>query len=117
MGNKTSGYTMADCDRIVELMARAKAVWMDPDLLNLTEKASSPSDAFKIVLVETGKRKKALAARWYKIVGRDYNPRLAAACGHWLSLVKKDKTYDLAGMRQFLYNALAEDYDPPGEKV
>jgi len=123
---KTTGYTMQDCERFVELMARAKAVWADPKLLDLTEKADSPTQAYEIVLAETGKRRKALAARWYKIVCRDYHPDLASACGRWLRFAKDKskqiswrKTYNLSGLRDFLFNALAEDYidNSPGEKI
>jgi hypothetical protein len=76
--------TQVEIDAFVELLARSKAVWMVPELLNLAAMASSPSVAYDLVLTATGKRKKALAARWFAIAIRDYFPQVPQACVRWL---------------------------------
>lgn len=65
---------LSDVDRFVELIARSKAIWLTPELLNLVAMASSPSSAYDLVLQKTDKRKKALAARWLAVALRDYEP-------------------------------------------
>lgn len=73
--------TPSQAERFVDLLARSKAVWMDSKLLNLVEGANSPNHAFKLVMEKTGKRKKALAARWYAVALReaDNRPLVGAA--------------------------------------
>jgi hypothetical protein len=73
---KTLLVYLPDVDRFVELIARSKAIWLKPELLNLVAVASSPSAAYDLVLEKTGKRKKALAARWLAVAVRDYDPML-----------------------------------------
>lgn len=65
---------LSDVDRFVELIARSKAIWLNPELLNLVAMASSPSSAYDLVLQKTSKRKMALAARWLAVALRDYEP-------------------------------------------
>jgi len=81
--------TPEQISRLVELMARSKAIWMVPALLNLTESAVSPSNAYDLVLDETGKRKKALAARWFAVAVREFEPNLVGACVRWLKFTKR----------------------------
>ena len=76
MKTKTLLVYLSDVDRFVELLARSKAIWLVPELLNLVAMASSPSTAYDLVLQKTGKRKKALAARWLAVALRDYEPLL-----------------------------------------
>lgn len=80
--------TAEEADELLELMARAKAVWMVPELLKLAEEASSPKNAFDVVLRHTGKRKKALAARWYAIARREFDPFLVGATSRYLRTLK-----------------------------
>lgn len=89
---------------LVELMTRSKAVWLAPVLLNLTESADSPSKAYDLVLNETGKRKKALAARWYAIACRDFGQDLVGACSRWLRHTKRGPE----SLKQFLSIALPQ---------
>jgi len=89
---KEQAMTPKDVKRLIELLARAKAVWAVPELLNLTESATSPSKAYNLVLARTGKRKKALAARWYAIACREENfgAELVGACVRFLRHSKKE---------------------------
>jgi hypothetical protein len=80
--------TAEEADKLLELMARAKAVWMVPELLKLAEEASSPTDAYAVVLEHTGKRKKALAARWYAIAQRTFDPFIVGATSRYLRTLK-----------------------------
>lgn len=79
--------TPQEVERLLELLARAKAVWMVPELLNLTESAENPTQAYDLVLQKTGKRKKALAARWHAVACRDFNADLVGACVRFLRYV------------------------------
>ena len=79
--------TSQDVERLLELVARAKAVWMVPELLNLAESAENPTKAYDLVLQKTGKRKKALAARWHAVACRDFNADLVGACVRFLRFV------------------------------
>ncbi len=63
-----------DAIELVGFLTRSKAIWKNTELLNLVESSSSPSNAFSVVFQHTGKRKKALAARWYACAIRDYGP-------------------------------------------
>ena len=57
---------------IVGLLTRSKAIWKNPDLLKLVERTPSPNNAFSVLMKHTGSRRKALAARWYRMAMRDY---------------------------------------------
>jgi hypothetical protein len=61
-----------DAVELVGYLIRSKAIWKNPELLNLVTSAQSPTSAFSLVLQQTGSRKKALAARWYACALRDY---------------------------------------------
>ena len=63
-----------DAVELVGYLKRSKAIWKNPELLNLVESAPnpSPSQVFLHVLKHTGSRRKALAARWYACAIRDY---------------------------------------------
>jgi hypothetical protein len=76
-----------DIEHLMWLLARAKAVWMIPDLLNLAESAENPTQAYDRVLAKTGKRKKALAARWHAVACRDFDADLVGACVRFLRFV------------------------------
>lgn len=99
--------TRKEIDRLLKLLARAKAVWMDQNLLNLTESAGTPTNAYDIVFKQTGKRRKALAARWYAVARRDFHPDLVGACVRWLRYPHWSR--GSKQLRIFLTNALAED--------
>jgi len=96
--------TPEQTSRLVELMTRSKAIWMVPELLNLTERAVSPNNAYDLVLNETGKRKKALAARWYAVARREFDPFLVGACGRWLKYTKRGPE----SLKQFLNITFAQ---------
>ena len=90
--------TPEQISRLVELMARSKAIWMVPALLNLTESAISPNNAYDLVLNETGRRRAALAARWLVIARQEFDPDLVGACGRWLKYTKRGTE----SLKQFL---------------
>lgn len=71
-------------DRLVELIAHSKAVWIVPELRNLVAIASSPSSAHKLVLQKTGKQKKAKAAHKFAQALRDYEPLLVRSSIRYL---------------------------------
>lgn len=75
---------VTDADRLVELIAHSKAVWIVPELRNLVAIASSPSAAQKLVLKETGKQKKAKAAHKFAQALRDYEPLLVRSAIRFL---------------------------------
>ena len=103
--------TRAEIKQFLELLARSKAVWMIPELQNLTESAGNPTKAYELVLKETGKRRKALAARWYAVALRDYPPDLVGSCIRWLRIWKFPIFGPkLPNLEHFLVNMLAEDY-------
>ena len=79
--------THEQIEKLMELLARAKAAWLSQELLNLTESVQSPSQAYELVLERTGKRKKALAARWYAVACRDFNSDIVGACVRFLRAV------------------------------
>src|SRR3989344_959738 len=74
MNDKIVVFTAKQVEEFVYLLARSKAFWMVPELLNLAATASSPSAAYELVLKKTGSRRKANAARWIAIAVRDYYP-------------------------------------------
>jgi hypothetical protein len=104
--------TRADIKQFLELLARSKAIWMVPELQNLAESAGNPTKAYELVLQKTGKRRKALAARWYAIALRDYHPDLVGGCIRWLRRWRRFSIFGpkLPNLQQFLINMLAEDY-------
>ena len=57
---------------LVGMLTRSKAIWKNPELLKLVEGTPSPNKAFSVVLQHTGSRRKAKAARWYRMAMRDY---------------------------------------------
>lgn len=57
---------------LVGMLTRSKAIWKNPELLNLVESTPSPNKAFSVVLKHTGSQRKAKAARWYRMAMRDY---------------------------------------------
>lgn len=61
-----------DAVDLVGCLIRSKAIWSNPELLNLVEVAPSPNKAFAIVLAHTGSQKKARAGRFYACALRDY---------------------------------------------
>lgn len=71
-------------DRLVELIAHSKAVWIVPELRNLVATASSPSSAHQLVLQKTGKEKKAKAAHKFAQALRDYEPLLVRSAIRYL---------------------------------
>lgn len=84
---RSSEMIKQDAERLVDLLARSKAVWMNPELLNLTEGAESPNQAYQAVLHHTDSRKKAKAANLLAIAFRDFpkptvgaSMRFARAC-------------------------------------
>lgn len=68
-----------DAIDLIGSLTRSKAIWKNPELLNLVESTPSPNKAFNVVLQRTGSRKKALAARWYRIAMRDYGEQTPGA--------------------------------------
>ncbi|MDD5433148.1 MAG: response regulator [Candidatus Pacebacteria bacterium] len=96
----------AEIKQLLELLARSKAVWMDPDLLTLAESAENPSHAYRLIIEKIGKRKKALAARWYAVAKRDFHPDLVSACAKWL---KYTGNQNIEALGKFLYNALGSE--------
>jgi hypothetical protein len=93
-------------EKFVDLIARAKAIWTNPELLNLTVMASSPSEAYDLVLQKTGKRKKALAARWYAILLRDYEPIMVRAA---LRRIQDPNGLDIDGFKKHLTTTLLNE--------
>ena len=89
MNDKIVVSTAKQVDEFVDLLARSKAVWMVPELLNLAATASSPSAAYDLVLQKTGSRRKAKAARRLAITVRDYYPMWPQSAIRFL------KTHDL----------------------
>jgi hypothetical protein len=61
-----------DAIELVGFLTRSKAIWTSPELLNLVESASSPNQAFTLVLQKTGSQRKAKAGRWYACAIRDF---------------------------------------------
>ena len=59
-------------DSILWSLTRSKAIWMNPELLNLVESAASPRQADRIVFMRTGSRKKGRAAHAYACALRDH---------------------------------------------
>lgn len=57
---------------LVGFLTRSKAIWTNPELLNLVESAPSPTKAFTLVLRSTGSQRKAKAARWYACAIRGF---------------------------------------------
>lgn len=80
MNDKIVVSTEKQVDEFVDLLARSKAVWMSPELLNLVATVSSPSSAYELVLQKTGSRRKAKAGRWLAIAVRDYYPLWPQSC-------------------------------------
>lgn len=68
-----------DTISLVGSLTRSKAIWKNPSLLKLVESAPSPTKAFSVVLQQTGSRRKALAARWYRIAMRDHGEQTPGA--------------------------------------
>lgn len=97
--------TRAEIDELLRLLTRSKAIWMVPDLLNLTESAENANHAYKLVFFKTNKRRKAIAARWYAIALRNFHPDLVSACAKWLKVTGKQNFEDLGN---FLFNALGK---------
>lgn len=79
--------TAEQVECLLGLLARAKAAWIVSELRTLVEAAESPSKAYDLVLEKTGKRKKALAARWFAIAMRDFNPDIVGAAVRFLGAV------------------------------
>lgn len=75
---------VSDVNRLVELLAHSKAVWIVPELRNLVAIASSPSAAHKLVLEKTGKQKKAKAAHKFAQALRDHEPLLVRSAIRYL---------------------------------
>lgn len=101
--------TIEQIERLLDLLARSKAVWIVPDLLNLAEEATSPNNAYDRVFQHTDKRKKALAARWYAVALRDFEPKLVRACVRWLQMEPIGRfVHNIPNLKQFLINALAD---------
>ena len=70
-----------DAERLVDLLARSKAVWMVPELLNLAVEAENPSKASQAVLAHPdGTRRKAKAANLLAIAYRDFPDHTVGAC-------------------------------------
>jgi|GEM_PF-7119614 hypothetical protein len=70
-----------DAERLVDLLARSKAVWMVPELLNLAVEAESPNQASKVVLAHPdGTRKKAKAANLLARAYKDFPKETVGAC-------------------------------------
>ncbi len=88
-------------NRLVELLAHSKAVWMVPELLNLVATTSSPSSAHRLVLQKTGKEKKAKAAHKFVQALRDYEPLLVRSCIRYL---KGPGEFRPERLRQFILN-------------
>lgn len=61
-----------DAIELIGFLYKSKAIWRNPELLNLVESAPSPTKAYAAVFQKTGKAKKALAARWYACAIRDF---------------------------------------------
>lgn len=57
---------------ILGYLTRSKAIWKNPELLNLVESAPSPTKAQALVLKRTGKKKKGVAAYYYASAIRDF---------------------------------------------
>jgi hypothetical protein len=57
---------------IIGYLTRSKAIWKNPELLNLVESAPSPTKAQAMVLQKTGKKKKGVAAYYYASAIRDF---------------------------------------------
>ncbi len=101
--------TDEDISEFVELLASAKAVWSDPELLTLTRSAESPSAAHKLVLQKTGKRKKAEAARCYAKACRDYMPVMVRAALRALKVVNHNRPEELKVLlKQALHGETSE---------
>lgn len=65
-------YNEDDAVDLIGYLTRSKAIWTNPELLNLVESAPSPTKAFALVLQSTGSQKKARAGRWYACAIRDF---------------------------------------------
>ncbi len=64
--------TENDAIDLIGFLTRSKAIWKNPELLTLVESASSPSNAFTLVLQKTGNQRTAKAGRWYGCAIRDF---------------------------------------------
>jgi len=65
-------YSEDDAVELIGYLTRSKAIWMNPELLNLVESASSPTKAHALVFQSTGSQKKAKAGHWYACAIRDF---------------------------------------------
>jgi hypothetical protein len=65
-------YNEDEAVELIGYLTRSKAIWMNPELLNLVESAPSPTKAYALVLQSTGSQKKAKAGRWYACAIRDF---------------------------------------------
>lgn len=81
---KTLSIDISSVDRLVELLAHSKAVWIVPELRNMAVLASSPSFAYKAVLRRTDSQKKAKAAHKLAQAVRDYEPMLVRSSIRYL---------------------------------
>jgi hypothetical protein len=65
-------YSEDDAVELIGYLTRSKAIWKNPELLDLVESARSPTEAYARVFKSTGSQKKAKAGRWYACAIRDY---------------------------------------------
>ena len=64
--------TESEAVEIIGYLTRSKAIWKNPELLNLVGATSSPSQAYREVFMNTGSVRKAKAGRFYRMAMRDY---------------------------------------------
>jgi hypothetical protein len=57
---------------VEEIMMRCKLVLDRPDIVSLVDKSNSPTAAYDMVMVATKDQELAKAARWLRVLHRDY---------------------------------------------
>ncbi len=100
--------TNTDVSDYVELLVRSKAVWNEPELLSLTQSATSPKVAYKLVLRKTGKRNLAEAAKFYAVACRDHMPIMVRATLRYFNAVGHNRPEKL---KEFLKETLRTEQD------
>ena len=99
--------TNTDVSDYVELLVRSKAVWNEPELLSLTQSATSPKVAYKLVLRKTGKRN--LRKRQNSTPSpRDHMPIMVRATLRYFNAVGHNRPEKL---KEFLKETLRTEQD------
>lgn len=97
-----------EIDTLCGLLARSKAIWMDPDLLNLAKSADNPSHAVLLVKKAGYRKRKQMAIHAFAQALRDFRVDLVSACVRWLKHTHPlgDLGKDIELLNGFLFEAL-----------